>query len=92
MTMASYRKVQSHHGLACEKLNAHIRVEEVKAALSRLQDVGPGMDNMPPVVFSMHSTHTDCAVVNKLTLEFNDIMTTGLIPNTWQKHRMCKLA
>jgi len=87
-TRASYLKVQSSHGLACGKLNSLIIAEEVKAALSRLQDVGPGMDNVPPVVFSMHSTHTECAVVNKLTLEFNDIMTTGLIPNTWQKHRM----
>ena len=63
-------------------------MEEVKAALGRLQDVGAGMDNVPPIVFGMHSTHTDCSVLKALTLEFNSVMTTGLVPATWLKHRM----
>ena len=87
-TTASYLKVQGSHALACGKLNVPIRMEEVKAALGRLQDVGAGMDNVPPIVFGMHSTHTDCSVLKALTLEFNSVMITGLVPATWLKHRM----
>ena len=85
-TMASYLKVQGSHGLACATLNVPIRMEEVKAALGRLQDVGAGMDNVPPIVSGMHSTHTDCSVLKALTSEFNSVMTTGLVPATWLKH------
>jgi hypothetical protein len=87
-TLASYRKVQSSHGSACGKLNVPIRMEEVKAALGRLQDVGAGMDNVPPIEFSMHSMHSECAVLQALTLEFNNVVGTGEIPASWQKHRM----
>ena len=63
-------------------------MEEVKAALGRLQAVGAGMDNVPPIEFSMHSMHSECAVLQALTLEFNNVVGTGEIPASWQKHRM----
>ena len=55
---------------------------------SSLQDVGAGVDGLPPVVFRHHAEHGACAVANTLLTELNMVLSTGVTPPEWQSHRL----
>ncbi|MCG3769690.1 MAG: hypothetical protein JW384_00819 [Nitrosomonadaceae bacterium] len=84
----AYEAVQVMYPGADEILNAPISMAEVTAMLARMKDVGASLDNVPPVVMQAHASHTECAVIQALTLQFNEIFRSGVVPEEWQRHRM----
>ena len=74
--------------MASDALSAPFEITEISKVFSSLQDVGAGVDGLPPVVFRHHADHGGCAVATTLLTELNMVLSTGVTPPEWQSHRL----
>ena len=72
-------------------LNAKISEQEIKVALSKLKDVGTGIDGIPPISVVGHVDHNGCSVLKKLEFEFNQVFDGATIPMEWSRNRLLLL-
>ena len=72
-------------------LNGKISEQEIKLALSKLKDVGPGLDGIPPISVVGHIDHNGCSVLKKIEFEFNQVFDGATIPTEWSRNRLLLL-
>ena len=71
-----------------DELNSLITDDEVKQSISRLHaNKAPGPDDLPAEFFKCTSEFTS----PYLTIVFNNILATGIIPDDWGKSIICPL-
>ena len=87
-SLAAYDAVKSMHSSACDALSAPFELTEISKVFSSLQDVGAGVDGLPPVIFRQHAEHGACAVATTLLTELNMVLSAGVTPPEWQSHRL----
>ncbi len=74
-----------HDAVAVASLQAPVEVHEVVAACHLLTDVGPGTDGLPPAMLSMLDKGATAEAICAL---FNICLREGVLPTSWQEHRM----